>query len=540
MNMQTNFMNIFLGNPGMGNLPVADLSLNHPDFFPVENSTEQFQNLLDLVSDIDLADGQSPEFPETLDESLNGISDSLLQDMKVSQNQSEISILQHQFASSGLNKQLPLAQAPNIGQRVEKPDEMNELVSNLTSMSVPLNEMERTAIDLNRQELNRQTDKPKGEAVQMWAAGIATGDITSVDVMAPVAKQIPQTDPKSFEFVLGFKNPGASPQNEGLQKEPLESQRVLKDPPKVESTTQVSKAIEVKPVFKIQTESPAEPVTTSTSTKNVGSNEKPQTVQLESFVPANPVKVETSVNQISKTEPNKELKTWESSEFLLKEQTKTAKKIEPNSAVSDLAPAAAFVAKESVLGGQGKLATVDNRLSSHSVGFVAEKVQNLVDQGGGQIRVQLNPHNLGSLEIRVSMKPGGGVDVQVRAEKETTRIAFENSKGDLTQKLQQLSGQSHLEVTNLGSTKTAFEATKVLPQNEHVMSSRDLGSLMDFRKDVTNDAVKPETSLRALEKSAPTSSEFLGDRGSQGQTKEDSRSRAMNQWEEQFKDRKSA
>ena len=76
----------------------------------------------------------------------------------------------------------------------------------------------------------------------------------------------------------------------------------------------------------------------------------------------------------------------------------------------------------------------DKRISAEAMNFVGQKVQDLKAIGGGEIKIDLHPKDLGQLEIRVGMNRGK-MEVTIEAEKPETLSALQNSSEQLKGKL---------------------------------------------------------------------------------------------------------
>ena len=124
-----------------------------------------------------------------------------------------------------------------------------------------------------------------------------------------------------------------------------------------------------------------------------------------------------------------ESKPKSASEFLLDSTHSRAAMAAGAGLVSDPKGTPALIGG-SDLGGPSEL-----RISPQSVSFVADRIEALKANGGGTVRVELNPVELGGIEIRVSMR-GRKLEVKLSAEKASTQAAFEAARSELTQKLE--------------------------------------------------------------------------------------------------------
>jgi hypothetical protein len=519
--MDTNLLGLFMGTSQIAQMPVADLSIQNPQFFPVQDGVENFENLLDLVSDISLADSQSPEFSEAMEESLKGIEDKATSELVLQANESQIALqgIERMYDLQTLQAQ----PAKTVGQDFSKNP---EIVKGYDSASMPFDALERESLSLTGvRQLAKEPLKPTGESVQLWAAGLATGEIESVKVV----EGAPKVSPAKLEA----QTLSATSENLGQAVHNEIPQAVNFKIPQTET---------------FQQEQPFSELVTESKQSQVETVKKPEMLanarhnEIKAEPKAESLGQERATDKrgetVSKTEKNAESessnKVWKSEDFILNQQTKTVKKMEPNSQLSDFAPAAAFVTQDAVQQRvQGPVST-DSRLSAHSVGFVAEKVQNLMEQGGGYLKVEMNPKNLGNIEIRVALKQGGGVDVKIVTEKESTRQALAVSQTELSQKIEASVGRANLEISPRIDVARSFEAVKNFQVNEAVVSSQDLGQWVEGKWDGKLDLPKFDTLTSSQ---AQTSAQSRNQQGFGGDS---SRERAMEQWEEQFRQRKSA
>lgn len=219
----------------------------------------------------------------------------------------------------------------------------------------------------------------------------------------------------------------------------------------------------------------------------------------------------------------------------------------------------------------------DRRISAESVNFVADKIETLKAQGGGQLKVALNPNELGSVEIRVSINKQGLLDVKLMAERPSTMSALNEVKSELTTKLASIRptqvnvqslevgmsarGESR-SVAHLASSQDMISAHAPTASSQDLMSARaPISSGSNIVREasvVRSETVAPTTkadlgfsnSFSTLDSGVKTPAESLAVRASEGSAssegfssgwnRDERRERARHQWEESFKERRSA
>lgn len=81
---------------------------------------------------------------------------------------------------------------------------------------------------------------------------------------------------------------------------------------------------------------------------------------------------------------------------------------------------------------QGAMAK--ERLSSESLGGITTGLQSMINSGGGEMRIRMNPENLGELNMRVTTR-GSVVGLQIQASDERAKKIIESSMGSLKDSL---------------------------------------------------------------------------------------------------------
>jgi hypothetical protein len=269
-------------------------------------------------------------------------------------------------------------------------------------------------------------------------------------------------------------------------------------------------------VLKTKDESIAVPLRASSSNSKSGKIEKEKNSGQVS------VKQEQSPNQSSKA-----------SDFILSQFTVDSKMSEAKPAILNL----------ETLGN-----SQDLRIAPNSVDFLSEKIEALKSQGGGMIRVEMNPQDLGGLEIKVSQARGRLV-VELKVEKDSTLKVFENSKGELSRKLDDLT-PTNLSIASTDRSMKGISQGEISGMNQKpsptTANTLDVMTAIDRLSAESNRSARSDSSdsgnnlsLRTTQNSLETkNSEAFGEHGRD--RGDDSRSRALDFWEERFLTRQSA
>lgn len=88
-----------------------------------------------------------------------------------------------------------------------------------------------------------------------------------------------------------------------------------------------------------------------------------------------------------------------------------------------------------------------DRMASDGLMSLSNNIRNMTPQGGGEIRVRLNPENLGELHVRV-VTDGKQVGLQIQASDEKAKRILEGSMSDLRESL----SRQHLNLGNIELT----------------------------------------------------------------------------------------
>jgi hypothetical protein len=188
----------------------------------------------------------------------------------------------------------------------------------------------------------------------------------------------------------------------------------------------------------------------------------------------------------------------------------------------------------------------DSRISHQSLDFVAEKIEQLKSQGGGSIRIELAPKEMGAIDVKVGMR-GGVLQVQIKAENMVTQQALQASKADLQGKLAKVA-PSEINVSALRDVNkevVQLSQNKSLTQNsEHFLSSfngsdlRAASSLVMEQKLQTSSGGSSSSQFGGGRGGSSASDDFLSQRQSmmswdkQESFRDDKRDQARDQWEQ--------
>jgi flagellar hook-length control protein FliK len=456
MNLENNLMSLL----GAMVSPAGATSVNgliSPEGVALPN--ENFGNLLDLVSDIQLAESQDVSRKVDLTAEFSELSSPEQEKIEVDVNEGEL-------ARFALETQ-SLLSAPNlsVGQPIVTVAQFNEprvaLAETSSVSEVLLNGQELQAVSgLDRaQKVMAKNSKVDVEAVAHWGAALATGDLKAVHLENPPELKIAATE--------------------------LSEVRVLATPSKSGTNTPIANLDEA-------------PLS--------GSD-----FLLENSISSNSLSGAATIPA-----------------------TALALRMEQGS-----------IKSRATLGEQ-----IDTRISPENLDFVAEKIENLKVQGGGNLRIDLAPKELGAIEIRVGIK-NGVLSVELKAEQASTQSSLDASKPELMGKLEKL-GPSQVQVTSLwiASDKAPDQKMAKNSSSESFLISRNMKDSSAQSSPMTLQAQNVQTNPVGFDRGGFTSTQFVSDRGSLGVDasrsgaatpqsdnawgRDERREQARSQWEESF------
>ncbi len=399
-----------------------------------------FENLLDLMSDMTVADEQSLNLNSANEEALMGVQDDPLEALKG-----------NSLALNGIQKDAILNKEslhvgqpkPALAETKESSDKLVSLQDIMLTGAMPAAMLSRAemATPFSLQMSSGQPSLPQQavtlpgvqgpqqldpQSVQMWALGLGNGDIKAVSLGQSEVVAKPESELSSDFLGEGKAAPKASSFPESLKK-----------PQKSEGAHAIQ-------------------LNRFSWSENLAAQPEAKSADLGMQM------LRQDLPQVlSKDEPKKNA-VMPGGDFVLGQLN-----AQPASGET---PVALFDGSQ--LGEVG-----DRRISPEAMNFVANKVESLKARGGGTLRVELNPNGMGSLEIRVSMKKGG-LDVQLLAERPETLSILKGSQVQLTEKLQEIAPVK-LDLVQFSAKEIQSRSNQPFVRTESTPSSQELMSIKD-------------------------------------------------------------
>ncbi len=358
---------------------------------------EEFQDILGLVNNMSLADEQSGVLGDTIDEgSKKLIQDSSLVQMQLAAMQGALApqVGKQEAVSTKANETLSVGQPASI----QKPVETQSLQGIAQEMQM------LSQLNLNAKKEALQGE-PSQDAVEQWAAAFANNDIKGV----VLEKDKPQSKIETRE--LGSDSIDLVAKANGSLENPndlagdLSKVVSLKAQPVQEKTVQGTKA--------------------NSNEIAKASFESTKIDELARVKLGQDSKTETSDKKSGQGGQEKKPAVMSGQEFILQQGVATK-----------ASPSKDGVA--ALVGAKTLGESSDRRVSPESLNFVAERVEALKAQGGGTLRVDLNPRELGGIQIKVSMARSG-LQVELIAERPDTMKMLQASREDLALRLKDIS-----------------------------------------------------------------------------------------------------
>jgi len=348
----------------------------------------QFQDILGLVNDMSIADEQSGVLNDTVEDGAQEL-----------MTNSSLAHTQLAAMQSVLGPQMQSSQAAS-------PTQATLIVGQSEAQVAPIETQSLQAF--SELSFNSKKEALQGQPIQasmeQWAAAIANGDITKVGIEKSAVEGTVTKSPMPTEQVLKLATP-----DQGF-------------------ATQESAALgpEMAKLSKVEAKVGSQ-VGESSERSGFSKAVLPQ-VQVGVNVVKNSEQESqsnSSGKRDSKSNGEKKGISMSGTDFLLQQSASTP---------TDSAKESSAV----LIGGASLGEMSDRRISPESLNFVAERVDALKAQGGGTLRVDLNPRDLGGIQIKVSMVKSG-MKVELLAERPETIQALQASKGDLSLKLNAIS-----------------------------------------------------------------------------------------------------
>lgn len=466
---QLNFSMIGAAN-GLAN-PMATSNVETQTGLPVAGGT--FVNLLDLVADLELSESQGGDFSGDLQKTLGSeVVDSQKSQLEKQALDSQVSGMALSLSAPSLyadqfKTNVPDAQTIGQIQFVEANKGQIQIGNGIAAAR----ELMAQASELNAFSNNKfagaslqKADQLSSDSLAQWSAAIAAGDLKSVTLEDALKVPGPETGPSLSsvdESKTGFKfadqkvNPfsGAKPSAAIPQANSVA-------PQKIAAPQQIAAAVGGGAIAKSADK--AQQKSGDVQQLN-GAGEQPV---FERAVFAN---ASSSGSAFSKSD--KEPRAFSKpvsvgAKSMLLEQANVQSL---NGAVATTVSATSLRLSSGALREASNLGDVsDSRVSAESLKFVADKVEQLKAQGGGSIRIELAPRELGSIDVKVGMR-GGLLTVEIKAENMTTQQALNSSKAELQASLGKV---APAEVT-VGTLKDSVQGETKLNQVKGSASSSE-------------------------------------------------------------------
>lgn len=505
MNMDPRMMGMMtpLSSPALGTHPQQGLQQ--------ENAVE-FSSLLDLVSDLEIAEASDPQVSASVEEVLAAMKGRDGQQIEFAKHEAKslMELPTVNLDPGPLMQMGSMAQEENRSKEV-LPKDIPELLSvgrrpELTQLGAET----RLEQDLSLEGMKIQTQRskeaqwiPDSESVAQWSAALASGDIQAVSL-----EKAPKTvDPRIFA------RDAWNPLEKPITPEHLQAKELLQEKEPLQSKQHI--ALTKVSTLRLDGAEPEVPRPKQTPV--------PEAVSAKAEFRQEPLSVRP-------VEPKAEVRRAQ--DFMLEQAPDMNFSLHPS-----LAPAA--TQESAVLRAAQDLGMPhDPRISAQAVDFVAQKVEALQAQGGGTLRIDMAGSELGGMTLRVA-KRLGQVEVSISAERADTTALLESAKSELSAKLQAKVGPSAVDVRMSGPAETSTPSAwarseSVAPSStEQMLSLRHAGLSGEV-------SAAPQRGEGRLEVSASSSHQTSKQMGSEGWQREERRGRAMDQWEEQVLRQKSA
>jgi|GEM_PF-3005586 len=341
------------------------------------------------------------------------------------------------------------------------------------------------------------------ESVAAWTAALSAGELKSVEVgEAPVVTQLPSEKVEMGRIEMQSRmglDLGEAPLKNGVSDEVLE---------KSETSTLAKAGVDLsaKSGNKVSSQ---EALTSNAVKSNAGESSADMSSNTKSQ--SNGFELDPQVKKLSqKAEPQN------ARDFMLDR--------------SSYAVGATAGARES----SALKTSLEGKIDSKVVDFVADKVEQLQSTGGGTLKLGLDTKDQGSIEIRVTLR-GGQVDVKIEGSNESLTRELHAHRADLKTRLEKTVDVANIDIGNrkavdlssvrMGATQLA---SSVLSSDEMVRSltGSDIARLNDGGANILRNADRNANNLsvHSGEQSAAASDD------SSGFSHEDRRQQAMNQW----------
>jgi len=529
--------NMNLGFLGLFQSPVAASSAGLNGLLP-KSDLEQgdFHNLLDLVSDVELADSLDLGSQEDASKNLELLAKNESSAILVAANTAQLVLDVPRFEQS-------------VGPALNLPQPETQ-----SKIEVVTEQLSRQAFALESVNLKQGPTMQDNESLRVWSQALASEELKTVEISSV---SVPNSTPlvsaeKLSQNVKGEIFAQAIPlqrsEKAQLQKPVVDSLRI--SGPAVATVETKKQESQIGKTF---SEVSVEPMPTKVTEKKI------------------------TVNADSK--PQNESKSQSGSSFLL-EKSHSDKSLAKDASDKPLINPESHNLKPALNNAATLGLPEDTRISPQSIDFVADKVQALREQGGGRIRLEMDTKELGIVELKVGIR-GSKVEIQMIAQNPEAQKALDASKDTLIQQIEskhsfkadvvestahlwssrQSSGSlaSHVDsAKRAASTSQALLETRSVPMASNTMSAQEMhdtvrenSNMSSMRQGAAERTLSSDLGMNmsmsdqrsGSESSSNEGQSFSRERSQANQnqhSREDSREKALNSWEQSFENRKSA
>jgi len=547
--------------PMMGS-PVGMQPSINSDILISQDST--FVNLLDLVSDVQLADSQDPDFDMKFQKLMSeNVLDSEIQQFDQAKDQA---LLEVQMGTSLLGNLSTVGQiSPQTAANATFVEKNESVAKQDNALAVQDLAMKSTSLLDAKKSLDNS--KVSAESLGQWSHAIANGDLKVVELDG------------AFEQKLQLSNESTSDLAKNLNLRPSSTDAVFEKGNAAQSenfrasdSTRNTKSVQATDVANLE-KLHVDKATSSHVEKSPDLETRDSKGRTESSVALHSVSKNSSSDRLESSSDNAKFhenlksRSMSAQELLLEKgnEQSFAQSAAINQPVRENQVPAA-------LSSSSELGThTDPRISRESLDFVADKIDKLKSQGGGSIRIELAPKEMGSIDVKIGMR-GGQLQVQIKADNMVAQNSLNQSKQELLGKLDLIapaqisisSKVSQFELNTFDAKKTlAAKSENFVGQiNSNQFSDMTSNLRVDHNLQGDKGTLAPKASVSESNfgvqgqsqmvsdgvtnsrASSWSSQDFLGQRDPKGtfentsEFRQEKREKAQEQWEE--RQRKSA
>jgi hypothetical protein len=358
---------------------------------------------------------------------------------------------------------------------------------------------------------------PTAAAVQQWAQAIASGDLKSAEIVPDEEAPVVDRSGLALSEIIAPKGEVPKPHEvlspRGIKTDlPVEiASGVVKKNPEPQVAGEPLKPMQAAVAANTSAVKSDKPEFVAISPKTLPHVQMAERA-VESRKPANQSKIQESTDPVT------------AKEFMLQNEMGM---VDHTARLSPKTAPAVVTAD--------RLSSVeDRRVSHHAVDFVAEKIDALKAAGGGTLRVQLDPKDMGAVMLKVSSK-GGIARVEIVAEKPATAAVLMQNRAELNTRLESSGIQAQLSIDHGGMEMAARTAEPNFSPKGMNMSSFDLLSL---DRSGSSEGTVSSSAVRST--SAAAGSQRSGEGMSDSWSRDERREFAREQWNSSRQNKKTA